>query len=143
MLFDLENVNKVAFNDMNEVHLEELELANSIYEYILSTKDYDHKIIEQKLEEFTFHLRDHFLFEEDMMRETNCPILSCHQEEHVRVQKIMFQIFTEYARTHDAQLIRFYFEREFKMWIENHILTMDTVTGAFLNDPTVFEGQKC
>lgn len=143
MLFDLNKVNLVAFDDMNTVHMEELELANKIYDYLTTTQEHDHSQIEKMLEEFAFHLRDHFLFEEDMMRETNCPILSCHEGEHKRVQKIMFQIFTEYGRTKDVRLLQFYFEREFKSWIENHIVTMDTVTGAFLKDPSVFDGQKC
>ncbi len=138
MLFNLENVSRVAFNDMNEVHIEELQLVNNIYDYLMSTKDYDHKKIEVMLEEFAFHLRDHFLFEEDMMRETNCPIISCHEGEHKRVQKIMFQIFKEYALTENVNLLKFYFDTEFKSWIENHLVTMDAVTGAFLNDPSSF-----
>lgn len=138
MLFDLENVSRVAFQDMNEVHIEELQLVNKIHDYLMSSKDHDHKKIEGMLEEFAFHLRDHFLFEEDMMRETNCPIISCHEGEHKRVQKIMFQIFKEYALTKNVNLLKFYFEIEFKSWIENHLLTMDAVTGAYLNDPSSF-----
>lgn len=141
MLFELPKMGQVAFDDMNLVHREELELANQIYRTIMSPGDHDHSQIENMLEEFVFHIRDHFLFEEDMMRETQCPILSCHEEEHKRVQKIMYQLFAEYARKRDVRLLQFYFEREFKPWIENHILTMDTVTGAFLNDPTVFSGK--
>ena len=91
------------------------------------------------LQDFAFHLRDHFLFEEDMMRETNCPIFDCHESEHKRVQKIMFQIFKEYATTKNVNLLKFYFEVEFKTWIENHIVTMDTVTGAFLANPEAYQ----
>jgi hemerythrin len=134
MLFNLENVTQVAFEDMNEVHSEELIMANDIYHYLTSQADHDHQIIEKMLQEFAFHLRDHFLFEEDMMRQTNCPILGCHEGEHKRVQKIMFQIFTEYGVSKNINLLKFYFEIEFKSWIENHILTMDTVTGIFLKD---------
>lgn len=141
MLFDTQKMNKVPFEDMNEVHAEELELANNIYEYLTSTKDYDHARIEKMLEEFAFHLRDHFLFEEDMMRETNCPILGCHSNEHKRVQKIMYQLFQEYVLSKDVSLLKFYFEFEFKSWIENHILTMDMVTGAYLKDPEAFMKQ--
>jgi hemerythrin len=138
MLFDIQKMNKVPLDDMNEVHSEELELANSIYAYLTSTKDHDHSRIEKMLEEFTFHLRDHFQFEEDMMEETNCPILGCHSGEHKRVQKIMYQLFQEYLLSKDVSLLKFYFEFEFKTWIENHILTMDMVTGAYLKDPEAF-----
>ncbi|MDD4975961.1 MAG: hemerythrin family protein [Bacteriovorax sp.] len=134
MLFKLENVSQVAFEDMNQVHREELIMVNDIYHYLTTSAVHDHQIIEKMLQEFAFHLRDHFLFEEDMMRETNCPIYSCHESEHIRVQKIMFQIFKEYAVSKNINLLKFYFEFEFKSWIENHILTMDTVTGAFLKD---------
>ena len=73
------------------------------------------------------------------MRETNCPIFDCHESEHKRVQKIMFQIFKEYATTKNVNLLKFYFEVEFKTWIENHIVTMDTVTGAFLANPEAYQ----
>lgn len=139
MLFDIVKMDTVAFEDMNFIHSEELTLANNIYAYLTSTKEYDHKRIEMMLEEFAFHLRDHFQFEEDMMEETNCPILSCHANEHKRVQKIMFQLFQEYARTKDVNILKYYFEFEFKTWIENHILTMDTVTGAYLQDPEGYQ----
>lgn len=140
MLFEIEKVPSVAFQDMNLVHHEELELANKIHAYLESTKEHDHAVIENLLQEFAFHLRDHFLFEEDMMRETNCPIFSCHESEHKRVQKIMFQIFKEYALTKNVNLLKFYFEIEFKDWILNHIVTMDTVTGEYLAHPEKFQG---
>jgi len=139
MLFNTENIHQVAFNDMNIVHHEELEMVNQIYDYLCSTKDHDHQKIEMLLQDFAFHLRDHFLFEEDMMRETNCPIFDCHESEHKRVQKIMFQIFKEYATTKNVNLLKFYFEVEFKTWIENHIVTMDTVTGSFLANPEAYQ----
>jgi hemerythrin len=141
MIFNVENMAKVPFSDMNLVHSEELELANSIHEYLISTKDHDHEKILTMLEEFTFHIRDHFLFEEDMMRETSCPILDCHASEHKRVQKIMYQLFLEYGKTKNINLLIFYFEVEFKTWIENHIITMDTVTGAFLENPEKYLAQ--
>jgi len=47
----------------------------------------------------------------------------------------MFQLFSEYAKTKNVNLLKFYFEIEFKEWITNHLLTMDTVTGAFLENP--------
>ena len=141
MIFNLEKVNLVAFEDMNVVHLEELELVNKIHDYIEGKNSIDHSVLQEMLEEFVFHLRDHFLFEETMMKETNCPILSCHESEHKRVQKILFQILTEYGKHKNVQLLKFYFEVEFKSWIENHILTMDTVTGLYLKDPSFFENQ--
>lgn len=138
MLFNLSEMSQVPLEDMNEVHTEELELANKIFEY-LNNPEHDHSVIERMLQEFAFHIRDHFLFEEDMMAETNCPILGCHSTEHKRVQKIMFQIFQEYAMNKDVNLLKAYFEFEFKPWIENHIVTMDMVTGKFLKDPAFFD----
>ena len=43
MLFNTENIHQVAFNDMNIVHHEELEMVNQIYDYLCSTKDHDHQ----------------------------------------------------------------------------------------------------
>lgn len=132
MIFELEKMSHVPFSGMNEVHSEELEMVNDIHDYLISTKDYDHVKIEEMLKTFAFHLRDHFLFEEDMMKETNCPVYHCHSGEHTRVLKIMYQIFEDYALKKDVSLLKFYFEFEFKSWIENHIMTMDMVTGHYL-----------
>lgn len=136
MLFNLDRLPKVAFDQMNEVHLEELTIANEIYEYLSRPIVHDQRVIEGMLKEFIFHVGEHFSNEERMMRETDCPIISCHEGEHKRVQLLMVQIFKDYALSRDIQLLKDYFECEFKPWIENHILTMDTVTGIFLKNIT-------
>lgn len=134
MLFNTDLMPNVALPLMNDVHLEELTLANNIYKYLSQSIEHDCKAIEELLKEFIFHVNEHFRNEERMMNETNCPIIHCHEEEHKRVQLLMVQIFKDYAISSDIQLLKDYFEYEFKPWIGNHILTMDTVTGLYLKE---------
>lgn len=139
MLFEIERMSHVPFPAMNEVHSEELEMVNAIHDYLTSTKNYDHEKIEEMLKVFAFHLQEHFAFEEDMMRKTSCPVIHCHSGEHARVLRIMHQMFEDYALKRDVNLLKFYFEFEFKNWIENHIVTMDMVTGHFLSQRIAVE----
>ena len=132
VLFDLEKTQLVPFQDMNEVHLEEMALGNEIFEHLQNTTPVDHKWLQLKLRDFLYHTRDHFKFEEEIMKETLCPILSSHESEHNRVLAIMIQIFKDYMMSADTQILKDYFECEFKPWIEHHILTMDTVTATYL-----------
>lgn len=133
MLFNTDSIPKVAYEEMNEVHLEEVVIANAIHNYLSQSIEHDKKRIEAMLQEFVFHVRDHFEYEQQMMKDSNCPILGCHESEHRRVLQLMFQVFKDFALTHDIQLLKDYFEHEFKAWIENHIVTMDTVTAIYLS----------
>ncbi|MGZ3788102.1 MAG: bacteriohemerythrin [Bacteriovorax sp.] len=133
MLFNIDLMPKVALEEMNDVHLEELSMANDIYDYLSRPIDHDQNTIEGMLKEFVLHVHGHFYNEEQMMKETNCPILSCHEGEHQRVLSIMVQFLKDYALSKDHQMLKDFFEYEFKAWIENHILTMDTVTGMYLS----------
>ncbi|RPJ78567.1 MAG: hemerythrin [Alphaproteobacteria bacterium] len=134
MLFNTDSISKVAYEDMNEVHLEEIVMANAIHDYLSQSVEHDQNRIEEMLKEFVFHVRDHFDYEEQMMKDSNCPILGCHESEHRRVLQLMFQVFRDFALAYDIQLLKDYFEYEFKTWIENHILTMDTVTATYLSN---------
>lgn len=132
MLFNIDLMPKVSYDVMNEVHCEELVLANEIYDYLSRPIEHDQKLIEEMLKKFVLHVYVHFENEEKMMRETNCPIISCHEGEHKRVQKLMIQFFQDYALSKNSQMLKDFFESEFRPWIENHILTMDTVTAIYL-----------
>lgn len=136
MLFMMENSNNLPFDQMNIVHGEEMELANSIYNFLKSSPTGNEKRSEelnQMLKIFIIHVKEHFQYEEELMEETNCPILSCHKEEHQKTLSEMIEVFREYFTTKNEQLLLAYFEYNFKVWIIDHIASMDYLTAVFFD----------
>jgi len=136
-LFDLVKIDNLPSEAMNEIHREELEIVNLIFDK-LSKDSIDQSELENQIFKFAEHLKEHFAFEEYLMDEAKCPILSCHQEEHQRVYAVMIHVFKQFAYTKDFSLLKKYFEFEYKPWIENHLKTMDLVTATFLENPDLF-----
>lgn len=137
MLFTLEKTPQLPFGQMNLVHHEELDLANNIFEFLNSSKlsgEERNKHLDSLLKEFLLHVKEHFQYEEELMSETNCPIIECHRDEHHRVLKLMIEIFRDYYFSRDEDVLNAYFEYEFKNWIINHIMTMDTVTATYFTN---------
>lgn len=136
MLFAVEQTPALPFDQMNLVHHEELNLANEIYAFLANSilvGDDRNKQIDSMLKEFLVHVKDHFQYEEELMAETKCPIIDCHRDEHNRVLKLMIEVFRDYYFSRDEEIIKAYLEYEFKAWIMNHILTMDTVTATYFD----------
>lgn len=136
MLFTIEKTPDLPFEQMNLVHHEELDLANSIFEFLSSSplEADERKIaLDNMLKEFLMHVKEHFQYEEELMMETKCPIIDCHRDEHNRVLKLMIEVFRDFYFSRDEEMIKAYFDYEFKNWILNHIMTMDTVTATYFS----------
>ncbi len=134
MLFAVEKTPVLPFEQMNLVHYEELHLANSIFIFLSTSnvnRDERNKILDQMLKNFIVHVRDHFQYEEELMADTNCPILNCHRDEHQKTLKEMIEVFREYHETRNGQLLVAYLEFQFKPWILDHISSMDMVTAMY------------
>jgi hemerythrin len=131
-LFILENLETLAFEEMNTIHTEEFVLVNSIFDELLKRKDLDNSKLESQLKEFILHLREHFQYEEEIMKEVNCPIYECHQEEHLLTLKSVVKVFSEFAREKNPETLISYFAYDFKPWLEGHINSVDKVTAIYI-----------
>lgn len=130
MLFEEKELPLVPFEDMNDIHIEELRLVNELYESTLS----EDKDTQKLLEAFIEDVKNHFAFEEENMRETNFFAYEMHAGEHKRVLTELMSLKEDYIKTKDKSLIRSYLESYFKPWIIQHVRTMDTVTAMHFSN---------
>lgn len=136
MLFTMEKTPVLPFEQMNFVHHEELDLANSIFRFLNSSSLQGEErklILDKMLKEFLIHVKEHFQYEEELMTDTNCPILGCHRDEHNRVLKLMIEVFRDFYFSRDEEMLKAYFDYEFKNWILDHIVSMDMVTATYFD----------
>jgi len=130
-LIKKEDLPQVAYDGMNRVHDRELEILNRLYGALV--KDAPEEEITELLKEFIDDVKEHFAYEEDLMRKTHFFAYECHSGEHKRVLEELAQVEKEWLEKRDKKALRRYFERTFRPWIADHILTMDTVTAQWLS----------
>ena len=121
---------KVAFEEMNRVHSEEVELLNTL-ELLLEGKENDEQI-ENILETLLEHTREHFSNEERLMEEVNFPAYMMHKSEHTRVLNETQLVILDWRTKRDNSIIKNYFLGTLTDWLPQHIASMDTITAQFI-----------
>jgi len=119
----------VAYQGMNSVHLKELDILNELYRALVEGAPVEK--IDALLEGFIKDVEEHFSYEEDLMRKTHFFAYECHSGEHNRVRQELQEVKKRWQETRDREFLKSYFEKTFKPWITEHILTMDTVTSQW------------
>jgi hemerythrin len=121
----------VGYQGMNLVHERELDYLNSLYDAVVEGRSSEE--IDRLFEEFLMDVREHFAYEEDLMRKSHFFAYECHSGEHRRVLEELEAVRKRWQEERDREFLKKYFEETFKPWITEHILTMDTVTAQWLN----------
>jgi hemerythrin len=128
-MIDIATLPKVAFNEMNEVHNEEVALINGL-ESLLRDNDIDG--IEKQLDLLFQHTMDHFQNEQRLMQEVGFPAYIMHKSEHDRVLNEMQMTVMNWRTQKDNKILQTYFFQTIPQWLAIHIASMDTVTAQFI-----------
>lgn len=135
MLLDIETLPLVDMEFMNEVHKEDVEIINDLFEAILSYErtpdDTSMKSVDTIYQKWYDHTVAHFEGEEIKMREMGFPPYAMHKNEHDRVLAFMQELFTSWKQTREVKPLKIFLIEELPQWLQQHILTMDTVTARF------------
>lgn len=129
MLLKKEEIPVVPKDEMNEIHYEEVDIINDLYnsavnENLEKTKEY--------LEEFINHIEDHFSFEEELMEQNEFFAYPIHKMEHDNVLSRIYNIKKQFEETNNTKVVAKFLENEFVPWLINHLNTMDMATASFL-----------
>ena len=135
MLINKQSMPLVAMEFMNEVHGEDVEIINHVFELILTYEneptESNKSNVNQKYREWVEHTVAHFRREEAMMIEKSFPPYPVHKGEHDNALLIMDGVFNAWQQEDDIQILKRYFVEELPRWLVTHIQTMDTVTAMF------------
>ena len=135
MLLDINDLPLVEEEFMNDVHKEDVEIINRLFESVLAYEndpsEENTHLVDTIYMEWYVHTVDHFQGEEEKMRELGFPPYQMHKGEHDRVLGDMRLIQLNWKQTRDIKPLKIYLIEELPMWLNNHILTMDTVTARF------------
>lgn len=135
MLINKNNLPLVAEDFMNDVHYEDVDIINDLYEKLLNYIDAETKenknIVIDAYQNWYDHTVSHFKGEEDKMIELNFPPYMMHKGEHEKCLEQMRQVLDYFIKNDDKEFLKSYLELDLINWLVNHIQTMDTVTAMF------------
>lgn len=129
-MIDFNTVPQVVYEEMNTVHAEEVELLN--YIQVLLEADASFLEISALAEALLEHTREHFANEERLMREVNFPAFRIHKSEHDRVLNEFTYVLMDWRSRKENSILSDYFQLEVAAWLQQHILSIDTVTAEFI-----------
>ncbi|WP_424688604.1 MAG: bacteriohemerythrin [Halarcobacter ebronensis] len=135
MLINKNDLPLVAEDFMNDVHYEDVDIINDLYEkllnYIASETKENKNIVIDTYQDWYDHTVSHFKGEEDKMIELNFPPYMMHKGEHEKCLEQMRQVLDYFIKNDDKEFLKSYLELDLINWLVNHIQTMDTVTAMF------------
>ncbi len=132
-LLTIDQVHHVSVDEMQHTHEEEISMLNEIDALAtLYEKDKSiHEALEEKLDAYVQHVKDHFANEERLMRLYAFPPYPMHKAEHDRVLDELDDVLIRWKQHGDMNAIISYL-RQSVDWIINHISTMDNMTAMYI-----------
>lgn len=124
-----EELPMVAIPSMNDTHLEEMLIINTLDTAI---SDSNVEVIAKTIDELLAHTITHFSEEEKMMEEGLYPEYLTHKSEHDRHVQELKSLVQYFERTKDPKAIYAYSKGNLTPWRIHHIQTMDTEMATYL-----------
>jgi len=136
-LLTINQVQSVCVDEMQHTHEEEIRMLNDIDELAIMYENDEtkHEALEEKLEAYITHVKDHFTNEERLMRLYAFPPYQIHKAEHDRVLHELNSAVIRWKQHGQIDAIIAYL-RQSVDWIINHIGTMDHMTAMFIAQKT-------
>lgn len=131
-MIDLNLIPQVIYNQMNEVHTEEVILLNNL-EQTLNNEPMDNDKILDILNQILGHTKWHFENEQLLMQEVKFPAFTMHEGEHIRVFNEMQRVISNWQSTKNNSILSEYFLDTLQEWLFMHIQTMDSITAQFIS----------
>ncbi|QOP40254.1 bacteriohemerythrin [Sulfurimonas marina] len=140
MLIDIKSMPLVAMEFMNETHTKDVEIINELFALVLAYEASptleNKKRVDELYGDWFAHTIEHFRAEEVMMQEKRFPPYPMHKGEHEKALRLMDEVFREWQRDQDINILKKYMTEHLVPWLTNHINTMDTVTARFFQSET-------
>ena len=134
MLYAPEKMPRVARDDMNLTHEEEVALVNRIAEAIDAIEQGgDPATLDPLLDEWLEHTRAHFDNEHAIMEACGFPAYAVHRAEHERVFGVLTSVIDRYRNGNDLAPLKQFVTSTWPSWFDNHVNTMDFATAHFAN----------
>ena len=146
-LLTIDQVPRIAVDEMQHTHEEEIRMLNeidelaTIYENDRTKDEALEKRLNEKLDAYVQHVKEHFANEERLMRLYAFPPYPMHKAEHDRVLYELDRVMARWKEHGEIDTIIAYL-RQSVDWIVNHINTMDNMTAMYISQQMANEHKE-
>lgn len=125
----------VPMQEMQQAHLEEIEIINAIDDLIIRVEagGGGEVFLTEKLEELQKHTHAHFAYEEELMQKAAFPPFAMHKSAHDQFLEVLDKMMENWHNSHEIGPLDQFMRFELPRWMKQHINTMDYVTAGFLS----------
>ncbi|NPA29735.1 MAG: hemerythrin family protein [Epsilonproteobacteria bacterium] len=128
-MIDKSRLPRVAKAQMNTVHEEELERINTL---LTALKESDDNAITKAVESLLAHMKEHFDYEEGMLKNRGFGMFEIHRSDHTRIMNETRMAYMNWRNFRDREALREFIKEDFMEWLDFHIQAMDSVAADFL-----------
>ncbi len=129
-MIDPNDLPQVVLSNMNDVHLEEALLLNTLLELLDSKAEFE--VVSKSFETLLTHMQEHFSSEEKMMKEAQFPSFNMHKADHDKVLNQTRYAEMQWRNKKDEVALKEYIEEDILPWLDQHIKAMDTPMAEYL-----------
>ncbi|ADO45970.1 hemerythrin-like metal-binding protein [Hydrogenobacter thermophilus TK-6] len=122
---------QVANSIMNALHEDEIEIINELYE---ACQKGNMERIDELMELLLYDIEEHFLTEEELMREAEFFAYPMHKAEHDGMRKEVKALMESWKKNREAQEISNFIKDRLVPWLILHIARWDSTTAIHLGD---------
>jgi hemerythrin len=130
-MIDKNELPLVSIETINEIHFEEADIINTLYELIDKEET---KAITRQIQLLVEHMQKHFSFEEELMKDKSYPMYTIHQADHNKVLNETRYILMDWRNAKDIERLKEYFQEELIAWLDQHIKAMDIPMAEFMGN---------
>lgn len=125
----------VELESMNRDHRDQVEAINAVLDAIErhDGSDASRTAIDDALEAFEEHTREHFRQEDDQMLRYEFAAFEMHREEHARALDRTRRRIEHWQSERDLDDLARYFRDELPAWLVRHVTLLDTVSAQYVS----------
>jgi len=125
---------QVESESMNRDHSDQVEMLNAAVEALEAHDGSEQTLraLEEALEDFAEHTREHFRQEDDQMKRYDFPPFVLHTEAHTNAIALMDRTLEAWKSDRDAEVLGRYLRDDFPAWLVHHVTMMDTFAAQYI-----------
>ena len=126
---------RVELESMNRDHDDQVEMLNAAAAALdaLDGSEKTLQALDEALEDFAEHTREHFRQEDDQMKRYDFPPFELHTEAHHSAFALLDRTLAQWKEDRDGEALGRYLREEFPGWLVHHVTMMDTFAAQYIS----------
>ena len=126
---------RVELESMNRDHADQVEMLAAVVEALDGHDGTETSLraVDEALEDFAEHTREHFRQEDDQMRRYDFPPFVLHTEAHTNAIALLDRVVARWQADRDVAALGQYVRDDFPAWLVHHVTMLDTFAAQYIS----------